>query len=168
MIYIIILLALLVILSPLMWFRVSPRQKIIISMRQEASRLGLIVKLSTAGDARLDEKYKDYITYGLPWQLDSIAPSQPNMENWLLVRGSNRGDASIWPDWNWLGRECNKELMSVIGPLLPSLPSDISALKASSKGIEVFWREHGKIADIVVIKKVLVLLKKSIRVDLNQ
>jgi len=137
-------------------------------MRKEASRLGLMVKLSAAGDARLDEKYIDCITYSLPWQLDSIASSQPNMENWLLVRGSKRGDASIWPHWNWLGRKCNKELMNEIGSLLPTLPADISALKANPEGVSVFWREHGKISDISIIHKALVLLKKSIRSDTNE
>ena len=52
MTYLLIAFVLLVILSPLMWFRQSPRQNLMINMRKEATRLGLIVSLSAPPDAR--------------------------------------------------------------------------------------------------------------------
>jgi len=55
MTYLLILFVLAIILSPVMWFRQSPRQKLITDMRKEAREKKLWVKLSVPADAREGE-----------------------------------------------------------------------------------------------------------------
>ena len=115
MTYLLIAFVLLVILSPLMWFRQSPRQNLMINMRKEATRLGLIVSLSAPPDARQGETRLDCVTYRLPWIPDSPRSQKPRMEDWLLAKGVSRGSPSPWLRWQWLSRESNDLIMDAIG-----------------------------------------------------
>ncbi|MEJ6611828.1 MAG: hypothetical protein QNL64_00880 [Porticoccus sp.] len=163
MTYLLIAFVLLIIISPLMWFRQSPRQNLIIDMRKEAARLGLIVSLSAPPDARQGETRLECITYKLPWMLDSSSSQQPRMENWLLVKGASRGSSSPWLPWQWLSRESSGFTMDAIGVALAAIPGDISALEARGDGLLVYWKEYGELEDVAAIYELLFLLRKNIR-----
>ena len=56
-----------VVVSPLMWFRQSPRQKLITELRRAAGSMGLQVSLHRRPDAREDETRWSAVCYRLPW-----------------------------------------------------------------------------------------------------
>ena len=163
MTYLLIAFVLAVILSPLMWFRQSPRQKLITDMRQQAAAKGLRVKLSKPADAREGEGRLEYVTYLLPWGPGSNSSSEPRMKKWLLIKETRRGDPSPWPEWQWLGRESNDRLVSTIGVVLEALPKNVAALEACSEGVRIYWKERGDLEEVGRISHQLSVLKSAIR-----
>jgi hypothetical protein len=163
MTYLLIAFVLAIILSPLMWFRQSPRQKLIMAMRQKAAVKGLRVKLSKPADAREGEGRLEYVTYTLPWNPGSDPSGEPRMERWLLLRETRRGDLSPWPEWQWVGRESNDSLVSCIGSALEKLPKTVAALEASPEGVRIYWQERGDLNDIEVVSYQLFALRGAIR-----
>lgn len=163
MTYLLIAFVLAIILSPLMWFRQSPRQKLITDMRKEAAAKSIRVKLSKPADAREGEGRLEYVTYTLPWLPDSSASMEPRMEKWLLVKGARRGDPSTWAGWQWLGREANDALITPIGYTLEKWPENVSALEACSEGVRIYWQERAQLHDVQVIFDHLDRLRETIR-----
>lgn len=163
MTYLLIAFVLAIILSPLMWFRQSPRQKLIEDMRKEAAAKGIRVKLSKPADAREGEGRLEYVTYTLPWLPDSATSMEPRMEKWLLIKGTRRGDPSVWANWQWLGRECNDVLITPIGYALEKLPENISALEACSEGVRIYWQEKAQLHDVPDIVDHLEKLREAMR-----
>ncbi|MBL4566994.1 MAG: hypothetical protein JKY85_03065 [Porticoccus sp.] len=163
MTYLLIAFILAIILSPLMWFRQSPRQKLITDMRREAALKGMRVKLSKPADAREGEGRLEYVRYILPWIPDSDPSLEPRMEKWLLIRETHRGDPSPWSPWQWLGRESNDALNDVIGAAVEMLPENVTALEASKEGVLIYWQERGQLNDIAGIFDQLCVLRKRIR-----
>lgn len=163
MTYLLIAFVLAVILSPLMWFRQSPRQKLITEMRREANSKGFRVNLSRPADAREGEGRLDYVTYTMPWKPGSDPSTEPRMEKWLLIKDTHRGDPSSWDNWQWLGRECNDALLSAIGNVLSKLPDDVTALEAGSDGLKIYWKERGNLEDVSLIEHQLSTLRNTIR-----
>jgi hypothetical protein len=165
MTYLLIALVLLVILSPLMWFRQSPRQKLIIDMRKKASSLGLVVNLSSSPAAREAAARFDCVAYMLPWISGTEPSPKPRMESWLLVSHSTRGDSSLWPEWRWISRKASSCLTDIIEITLSRLPANVNALEARANGLVVYWKEAGELQDVIVIHKLLSALRKNIRCD---
>lgn len=163
MTYLLILLILAIIISPLLWFRQSPRQKMITEMRRLASSRGLRVRLVHAPDAREGEGRLEYAGYTLLWAPDSSPSSFSRMEKWLLVRGTRRGDHSPWDGWQWLGHEANDRLLPVIGEVLAALPVNVTALEVNREGVAIVWQERGELADIDRIDARLKDLRRAIR-----
>ena len=146
-----------------MWFRQSPRQKLITDMRKEAREKKLWVKLSVPADAREGEGRLEYVTYTLTWVPDSNPSMEPRMEKWLLIKDTHRGDPSQWENWQWLGRESNEGLNTSIGLALEKLPKSIAALEACSEGVRIYWQERGELYDVQVIFDQLSKLRNAIR-----
>lgn len=163
MTYLLIAFVLAIILSPVMWFRQSPRQKLITDMRKEAREKKLWVKLSVPADAREGEGRLEYVTYTLAWVPDSNPSMEPRMEKWLLIKDTHRGDLSRWENWQWLGRESNESLNTSIGLALEKLPKSITALEACSEGVRIYWQERGELYDVQVIFDQLSKLRNAIR-----
>lgn len=163
MTYLLIAFVLAIILSPLMWFRQSPRQKLITDMRRAAAAKGMRVKLSKPAGAREGEGRLEYVTYTLPWIPDSDPSLEPRMEKWLLIRDTRRGDASPWSPWQWLGRESNNALNDVIGSAVEMLPENVAALEASRDGVLIYWQERGQLNDISKVFDQLCVLRKRMR-----
>lgn len=168
MTYLLIAFVLAIILSPVMWFRQSPRQKLITDMRKEAREKKLWVKLSMPADAREGEGRLECVTYTLAWVPDSNPSMEPRMEKWLLVtdtllQGTLRGDPSPWENWQWLGRESNESLNASIGLALEQLPKSITALEACSEGVRIYWQERGELHDVQVIFDQLSKLRNAMR-----
>lgn len=163
MTYLLIAFVLLIILSPLMWFRQSPRQKMITAMRQEAASKGMRVNLSRPADAREGEGRLEYVTYTLPWASETEPSTEPRMEKWLLIRETRRGDPAPWSPWQWLGRESNDRLIEPLGHIVEALPANVAALEARSDGVVVYWQERGELADVNRIYQQLAALREAIR-----
>jgi len=163
MTYLLIVLVLLVILSPLMWFRQSPRQKLIIDMRKKALSLGLVVNLSSSPASREEAARLDCVAYMLLWVSGTEPSPKPYMENWLLVSNSTRGDSSLWSEWRWISSKANSCLTDIIEITLSGLPFNVNALEARANGLVVYWKEAGELQDVIVIHKLLSELRKNIR-----
>lgn len=163
MTYLLIAFVLAIILSPLMWFRQSPRQKLITDMRKEAREKSLWVRLSKPAGTREGEGRLEYVTYTLTWVPDSNPSMEPRMEKWLLIKDTHRGDPSPWESWQWLGRESNDSLNTPIGSALQQLPKSIAALEACSEGVRIYWQERGELHDVQVIFDQLSKLRDVMR-----
>jgi hypothetical protein len=85
------------------------------------------------------------------------------MEDWLLVKSTKRGEASIWLEWNWLGEPCCEDITEDIDLALKNLPIVISALQARSDGIMIYWKEEGEEEDVARIYESLFTLRNAIR-----
>jgi hypothetical protein len=85
------------------------------------------------------------------------------MEDWLLVKSTKRGKASIWLEWNWLSEQCCEDITEDIDLALKNLPIAISALQARSDGIMIYWKEEGEEEDVVRIYESLFTLRNAIR-----
>ena len=163
MTYLLIAFVLLVILSPLMWFRQSPRQKLVTAMRKEAATKGMRVNLSKPADAREGEGRLNYVTYTLPWAPDTESSELPRMEKWLLIKETHRGDPSPWAPWQWMGRESNDCLIEPIGKAIEGMPDTVAALEACSAGVVIYWQERGELDYVQKIYQQLDGLRTAIR-----
>lgn len=163
MTYLLIALVMAIIVSPMLWLRQTPRQKLVSAMRQTAAREGFHIRLVNPPDAREGEGHLEYVSYTLPWRGKTPQTPLPRMEKWLLVSDTRRGDPSPWINWQWLGREANPVLDVPIGDVVRNLPAAVKGLEASAAGLSIYWQERGKESDVAVMAEQLLLLMSAIR-----
>lgn len=163
MTYLLIVLVMAIIVSPMLWLRQTPRQKLISAMRQAAAREGFHIRLVNPPDAREGEGHLEYVSYTLPWRGKTPQEPLPRMEKWLLVYETRRGDPSPWTGWQWLGREANPAINDVIGNVIGKLPTGVKGLEASAAGLSIYWQERGEVADIAIMGEQLSTLMNVIR-----
>ena len=142
MIWLLILFGVAIVVSPLMWFRQSPRQKLITDLRRSANSLGLQVSLHRRPDAREDETRLECVCYRLPWLDDSCR------QNWVLHRHSNRGWQSVVKDWLWTIAEADSKWSETLSATVADIPAGVSAIIANNAGIGVIWNEREDAADL--------------------
>lgn len=157
MIYLLIVLMVALVLSSLMWIRPSPRQKHLAQMRSAALAQGLQVQLSTAPDARPGEGRLDYALYLLPRRNDGPTPP-----DWLLVKGSRRGDPSPWPEWRWLDKAAPVVYQQPIAEALLRLPEDAVGLVSNRRGVGLYWQERSDLEAVQSIGKTLLALRSGL------
>ncbi|MGB0449407.1 MAG: hypothetical protein ACPGF6_02365 [Porticoccaceae bacterium] len=156
MTWLVILFGVAVVVSPLMWFRQSPRQKLITELRRAANSMGLQVSLHRRPDAREDETRLECVCYRLAWLDDS------SRQNWVLHRHSKRGwkpDSPVLSSagWLWTIAEAAPEWAATLEETVADLPSGASAIVANKAGIGIIWNERDDAADL---EKVAQNLKK--------
>ena len=151
MTWLLIVLGVAVVISPLMWFRQSPRQKLITELRRLAGSAGLQVSLYRRPDARDDETRLECVCYRLPWLGDNCRP------DWVLPRFSSRGWASACPGWLWTINQAPPEWDALLVEQVAEFPAGVSALVASPAGIGVIWNEREDNRDLM---KIVANLKK--------
>lgn len=142
MTWLLILFGVAIVVSPLMWFRQSPRQKLITDLRRSANSLGLQVSLHRRPDAREDETRLECVCYRLPWLDDSCR------QNWVLHRHSNRGWQSVVKDWLWTIAEADSKWSETLSATVADIPAGVSAIIANNAGIGVIWNEREDAADL--------------------
>ena len=143
-----------VVLSPLMWFKQSPRQARIAELRKTAFGYKIIVSLHRRPDARDNETALDCVCYKLPCRDLKLSG------NWVLHRYSQRGWESKWTQWKWISGEADQNLEGLISQVIDRLPASVSAIKKDSDGFGVIWDESTGVADLVEIFNVLRMLKQ--------
>ena len=134
-----------VILTPLMWFKQSPRQKRIAKLRKTAFENKIIVSLHRRPDARDDERALDCVCYKLPCK------DLEGSSNWVLHRYSQRGWESKWTQWKWILGEADQSLDGLISQVIDRLPASVSAIKKASDGVGGIWDESTGVPDLVEI-----------------
>jgi hypothetical protein len=160
MTWLLILFGLAVVVSPLMWFRQSPRQKLITDLRRRANSMGLQVSLHRRPDAREDETRLECICYRLTWLDDSCR------QNWVLQRHSKRGwdsDNSVLRDngWQWVVDEAAPEWGKLLEESVTDLPLGVSAIIANKIGIGVIWNERDDASDLEEVAKNLKKMQQT-------
>ena len=138
MVWLLIILCIAVIVSPLMWMKSSPRQQRIKRFRDMARKHSLKVSLQRRPEARESETRLDAVCYWCPWGAD-VKP-----KHWVLHRYSNRGWQSSWQDWHWFKAEASIEWLACVEDVLSVLPENVSAIVVDSTGIGMFWDESGE------------------------
>jgi hypothetical protein len=147
MTWLLILFGVAIVVSPLMWFRQSPRQKLITELRRTANSIGLQVSLHRRPDARDDESRLESVCYRLPW-LDETC-----RQNWVLHRYSNRGwefdnaDANS-RGWRWTIAEASPLWRPLIEEVVADLPTGVSAIIANKAGVGMIWNERDDASDL--------------------
>lgn len=156
MTWFLILIGVAIVVSPLMWFRQSPRQKLVTELRRQAHIMGLQVSLDRRPDAREEETRLECVRYSLPW-LDEDC-----RQAWVLHRYSQRG----WqPDsgdltrsgWLWTIAQAPPQWDGVLADSVGELPAGATAVIANKVGIGVIWDEREDSSDL---EKVANFLKK--------
>ncbi len=142
MTWLLIVLGVAIVLSPLMWFRQSPRQKLITELRRSASGSGVQVTLHRRPDAREDETRLETVCYRLPWINGDCRQS------WVLHRYSSRGWDSVCPGWLWTINQASPKWDALLPDLVLGLPAGVSAIVASDAGIGVIWDERDNADDL--------------------
>jgi len=158
--YLWIVLAILAVLSPLMWLRPSPGQVRISRLRQRASQLGLRVQLVPAADAAEDDRRPSAVRYLMP--LTTATGADPVAGDWVLLRSERRGRPSDWPGWRWLRGEAPVATGAVLARAVTSLPNDVQAISRDQQGLSVYWLEKGAAEDLELIYCELSNIYKSI------
>ena len=138
MVWLLILLCLAVVISPLLWMKNSPRQQSIQRFRDIARKNALKVSLQRRPEARDAENRLDAVCYWHPWGAD-IKP-----KHWVLHRYSKRGWPSPWQNWNWFEAEASAEWCVCIADIIDALPENVSAIVVNSSGVGMFWDEKGE------------------------
>ena len=156
MTWLLIVIGVAIVISPLMWFRQSPRQKLVTDLRRLANSMGLQVSLDRRPDAREDETGLECVRYSLPW-LDNDC-----RQAWVLHRFSQRGWQPDSPElsnsgWLWTIAQASPQWDPVLAENLDELPAGVSAVIANKAGIGVIWDERDDSSDL---EKVANFLKK--------
>ncbi|MGB1402672.1 MAG: hypothetical protein ACPH3I_06835 [Porticoccaceae bacterium] len=155
MTWLLILLGLALVISPLMWFRQSPHQQQITELRRLANSLLLQVKLHRRPDARDDEVRLETVCYRLPWTDTDCRQS------WVLQRYSDRGWQSHCCGWHWYVDQANAVLDDTLSRITADMPESVTAVVANDEGIGVIWTERGDSEDVQKICQLLMLLRQK-------
>ena len=137
MVWLIILAALLLMVSPVMWLKPSPRQRRITPLRNAATKAGVKVGLEKPplhGDHTAMPGYR--------WVYPSDAPGP----RFVLVRSSEASDVlePYVADWRWRIeplRTLPEAARKPLEALLTRLPQDALVVESSETAITLWWWE---------------------------
>lgn len=152
--WMLILFAIAIVLSPIMWFKQSPHQKNLAETRSAARSLGIQVNLHRRPDARDSETALEVTCYKMR--------SSPGEESigWTIHRFSQRGWESEWQDWRWVKQEAEESWKEVLRKLLPHLPLGITAVIVERDSVGVIWNERAGNTELQEIARFLIELKQ--------
>lgn len=145
MVWLLIILCLAVVVSPLMWMKNSPRQQKIKRFRDLARELSIKVSLHRRPEARDSEDRLEAVCYWRPW--DGYVKSK----NWTLHRYSERGWPSAWKNWQWFQAEASAEWSACLHEMLSKLPDNVSAIVVNNSGVGIYWDEKGDESNVYTI-----------------
>ena len=153
MTWLVIIFAVAVVLSPLMWFKQSPHQKRISHLRSVAATFNLQVALHRRPEAREGEGGLSCICYKMRYQQETPC------HDWVIHRFSGRGWASGWEGWQWFNKQAEDSWCEVLGDILQDMPVGVSAAMMDNSSVGVIWDERGDEEQLGQIAKNLTRLK---------
>ena len=154
MTWLVIIFAIAVVLSPLMWFKQSPRQKRISQLRSAAAGLNLQVSLHRRPEARETEGALSSVCYKIRCGQESPHSA------WVLHRFSTRGWASHWEGWQWFNHQADGSWSDVVEDIVKDMPEGVSAIIMQSTSVGMIWDERGDEEQLGQIAKKLMQLKQ--------
>ena len=153
--WLLILFIIAVVISPLMWLKQSPHSKRMTELRGLANTLSIQVSLHRRPDAREDEKALEAVCYRMPWlQRDCD-------QSWVLQRFSQRGWDSHCEGWRWTHHQADPVWDSLLGEIIPQMPSGVTGVIANRVGIGLIWDERGNAQDLKKMSENLQALRKK-------
>ncbi|NWN82474.1 MAG: preprotein translocase subunit YajC [Halomonas sp.] len=137
MIWLFILLVMLLVISPVMWLKPSPRQKRVATLRNAAMQRGLKVAL------RVPPLHGD--TVPMPAYRWHYPPQQPGPD-FMLVRDSHAADAlkPFGHGWRWRKeplRGLPEALEARLKRLVERLPQDALVVESDTAALTLWWHE---------------------------
>lgn len=152
--WMLILFAIAIVLSPIMWFKQSPHQKNLAETRSVARSLGIQVNLHRRPDARDSETALEVTCYKMRCSCGEESVG------WTIHRFSLRGWESEWQDWRWIKQEAEQSWKEVLRKLLPHLPLGITAVIVERDSVGVIWNERAGNTELQEIARFLIELKQ--------
>lgn len=137
MVWVVIVLVLLLMISPVLWLRPSPRQRRLVPLRNAANKAGVQVVLEKPPLHGVDTAMPGY-----RWSYPTDAPGP----RFLLVRASE-ASAVLKPcvaDWRWRIeplRPLSGAARTPLDALLTRLPQDALVVESSESAITLWWWE---------------------------
>ncbi|MDC0173153.1 hypothetical protein OAK26_05335 [Gammaproteobacteria bacterium] len=153
MTWLVIIFAIAVVVSPLMWFKQSPRQKRISQLRSAAANLNLQVSLHRRPEARESEAALTSVCYKIR------CGEEPSDSDWVLHRFSGRGWASDWEGWQWFNKQADVSWCDLVEDIVKDMPGGVSAIIMQSNSVGMIWDERGDEEQLGQIAKKLMQLK---------
>ncbi|MCK9563725.1 MAG: hypothetical protein M0R02_13525 [Bacteroidales bacterium] len=153
--YLFIALAIVFVISPLLWLRQSPGQARITAFRNRALQLGLKVQIVPPADAAPDDRSPDAVRYLRPLQVDDTGHVAALSAHWTLLRSARRGHVSPFEGWRWHRDDAPAHLHEALGRCLAVLPEAVVALRADEQGLSAYWHETGNVRQVEVLAAAL-------------
>jgi hypothetical protein len=155
MAWLIIIFVVAVVLSPIMWFKQSPKQKNKGVLREAARKRNLQVSLDRRPDAREDESSLTVVCYQL------YCGGKTSADNWVLHRHSQRGWDSDWDSWRWYDNQASAEWHPVLAETINGMPLGVTAVICSDNSVGMVWDESGGLDQLHLIHEKLQQLRKQ-------
>ena len=154
--WIIILVIMTVVLTPLFNLRASRRQNHIVKLRERARALGMQVSLNRRPDALEHEGSLEFICYRLHWKTDR------SRNNWVLHCFSNRGKKSPIEGWNWFNGTPDSDVIEVLRSIIIQAPTSVIGIVYDEAGIGIIWGEKEKIDVVDTLHEMLKLMRRTL------
>lgn len=150
--YLIIVLVIGLMLSPVFWLMPSPSQKRQMLLRQYAMSLGFQIKVcdlpQTHRQSVRKEAPEQGVVYRLPW-LEKFTGRNGFQQ--LLIRGDDNPALS----------ETSPELFQLMRDRLEQLPDCVYALEISASGVGIYWKERATVEQVKTLYDWLVTLRNE-------
>ncbi|QTP59856.1 preprotein translocase subunit YajC [Billgrantia antri] len=137
MVWLVILAAMLLMISPVMWLKPSPRQRRIVPLRNAAAKAGVRVVLEKPPLHGIETAMPGY-----RWSYPAAAPGP----HFLLVRASEASDLlkPCVAGWRWRIeplRSLPQAAREPLEALLTRLPQDALVIESNESAITLWWWE---------------------------
>jgi hypothetical protein len=137
MVWVVIVLVLMLMISPVLWLKPSPRQRRIVPLRNAAAKAGVKVVLEKPPLHGIETAMPGY-----RWAYPTDAPGP----HFLLVRGSEASDVlkPCVADWRWRIeplRSLPEPARESLEALLTRLPQDALVIESNEYAITLWWWE---------------------------
>ena len=156
MTWLVIIFAVAVVLSPLMWFKQSPRQRRVSHLRSVAATFNLQVALHRRPEAREGEDALSCVCYKMRCQ------HKIPFTEWVIHRFSQRGWSSDWEGWQWFKQQADDSWSEILGNALQDMPDGVTAAMMQKSSVGVIWDERGDEENLEQIAKNLLRLKHHV------
>lgn len=149
--YLLIVLVIAFLISPLLWMRQTPGQARITAFRNRALQLGLRVQVVPPADAAPDDRSPDAVRYIRPLLADELGNIPQFTGYWTLLRSRRRGHVSPFEGWRWHRGDAPVNCHEAIARCLAALPETVVALRADDQGLSAYWSETGTVQQVDAI-----------------
>ena len=154
--YLIIVIVVMLVLSPVFWIMPSPAQKRQMQLRQQAMTLGFMVKITDLPQSHRakvrKEKVEQGVAYRLPWE---VKRKHPQGGEYLLMRDTAETPSGL-DNSNF-----SRQMHLLMQDTLLQLPNSVVALEYAAPGLALYWREHGDVELISSLYQQLIELRRA-------
>ena len=136
--YLITVVALLLVFSPVVMMMPSPRQRRQAQLRERARRLGIDVRVSELPQTRRQQVRREPVEQGVVYRL-------PQRDGWHQARAHLRCRAGAAEPWEVQegSPSLSPSLEAAVMQVAERMPTDAVALELAATGPAIYWREYG-------------------------